>query len=363
MDSDDSKRTESKELTVQILTMPVLVLAAATAFLYFAGPVLIPIVLAATFTYLLLPVVELLKKLKLPHWLAVGIVMIVVVGVFVLVFYYAVIEIGTFASSLPQYKDKVILALQGWNTQVSDFISNLPGFLKPESTDLKVDSGKVQSLGGFLLKGVHSLTSFIFAAVVIFFLMLFMLLESGLFARKFRIMFGGERAETADKIIKEINTQIKGFIQVRFYVFIALSIVITLGLLIMNVQYAYIWGPLAGLLNIIPYAGAVAGAIPPVIMAGIQHNSIMYMVYVALFFLVLQTIEGNYITPKLTTSSVDLNGVTAFVSLMYWGWIWGGIGLLLAVPMTAAAKVICDHIEPLKPIGVLLGTERSETQG
>jgi AI-2 transport protein TqsA len=362
MDNENLREIESKKLTLQIIFMPILVLAAATALLYFAGPILIPIVLAATLTYLLLPVVELIKKLKVPHWLAVMIVMIVVVAIFALLFYYAVNEIADLASTLPQYMNQIESTLQNWNVKISDFIERLPTFLKPSNGNLGVDSGRFQSLGGFLLKGVHSITSFIFGVVLIFFLVLFMLLESDLFTRKFRTMFGGARAEETKKIINEINAQIKGYIQVRFYVFVGLSIVITVGLLIMNVQYAYIWGPLAGLLNIIPYIGAVIGAVPAVIIAGIQHHSILYMIYVALFFLVIQTIEGNYITPELTKTSVDLNAVTALVSLLYWGWIWGGIGLFLGVPITAAIKVICDHIEPLKPIGILLGRERTKHQ-
>jgi AI-2 transport protein TqsA len=359
MDGENIKRTESKKLTLQIIFMPIMVLAVATAFLYFAGPILIPIVLAAALTYLLLPIVERIKKLKVPHWLAVMIVMIVVVAIFALLFYYAVNAIADLATSLPKYMNQIESTLQNWNVKISDLIERLPAFIKPSSDNLPIDSGKVQSMGGFLLKGVHSITSFIFGVVVIFFLVLFMLLESELFSRKFRTMFGGAHAEETKNIINEINAQIRGYIQVRFYIFVGLSIAITIGLLILDVQYAYIWGPLAGLLNIIPYIGAIFGAIPPIILAGIQHNSILYMVYVAAFFLILQTIEGNYITPELTKTSVDLNAVTALISLLYWGWIWGGIGLFLAVPVTAAIKVICDHIEPLKPIGIILGTERT----
>ena len=334
-------------------------IAAATALLYFAAPILIPIVLAATLTYLLLPVVNLLKRLKIPHWLAVLIVMIVVVGIFVLISYYLIGEISSLASALPQYKDKIQAEIQNWNVRAMELIEKLPSFLKNPG-NMSVDADKVSTLGKFLLKGATSITSALVGLVLIFFLTLFMLLEADLFKRKFKRIFGGAHEEEAGKILQEITTQIKGYLQVRFYVFVGLSIIVTVGLLIFDVQYAYVWGPLAGLLNIIPYIGSIAGAIPPIIVTGIQHNSILQMVYVALFFLVVQTIEGNYVTPKLTTTSVDLNTVTSLLSVIYWGWIWGGIGLFLAIPITAAIKVICDHIEPLKPIGIILGTERKE---
>jgi AI-2 transport protein TqsA len=355
----DHQQTEPNELTLQLIAMPILVIAAGTAFLYFAGPVLIPIVLAAALTYLLLPAVNLIKKLRAPHWLAVLVVMLLVIGLFVLLSYLLIGELSDLATTLPQYKDKIGEAIQNWNVKIKDILDKLPSFIKTQN-DVSVDANKVQSVGGFVLRGVTSITSFIISLVVIFSLTLFMLLESDIFKRKFRRIFGGAHVEETEKIIDEITAQIKGYIQVRFYVFVGLSIAVTIGLLIMDVQYAYIWGPLAGLLNIIPYIGSIIGAIPPVIIAGVQHNSVLHMVYVALFFLVLQSIEGNYITPKLTTTSVDLNAVTALISLTYWGWIWGGIGIVLAVPITAAVKVICDHIGPLKPIGLLMGTERSK---
>jgi AI-2 transport protein TqsA len=353
------EKTESEELSLQLFALPILVIAAATAILYFAAPILIPIVLSAALTYLLLPAVNLIKRLKVPHWVAVLIVMLLVAVLFAVISYYLIGELSNLAAALPQYKDKLLLEIQNWNARLKELIGRLPSFLKG-SGNLSVDAEKVGSLGRFLLKGVSSLTSVVVSLVVIFFLVLFMLLEAELFKKKFKRIFGAVHAEETEKIFHEVNAQIRGYIQVRSYVFVGLSIATTIGLLILDVQYAYIWGPLAGLLNIIPYIGSIIGAVPPIIVAGIQHNSILYMVYVALFFLILQGIEGNYITPKLTSTTVDLNVVTSLISLTYWGWIWGGIGLFLAIPITAAIKVLCDHIEPLKPIGILMGTERRD---
>jgi AI-2 transport protein TqsA len=355
----DNQQVEAKELSLQLITLPILVIAAGTAFLYFAGPVLVPIVLAGTLTYLLLPAVNLIKKLKAPHWLAVLIVMLLVAGAFALLSYYIIGELSDLASTLPQYKDKILNAIQSWDVKIKELLDKLPSFLNTQG-NLSVDTEKVQSVGGFVLRRVSSITSFLVSLVVIFSLTLFMLLESDILKKKFRQVFGGAHAAETENIIEEINAQIKGYIQVRFYVAVGLAIAVTIGLLILDVKYAYIWGPLAGILNIIPYIGSIISAFPPMIVAGIQHNSILQALYVGLFFLVVQTLEGSYITPKITTTSVDLNAVTALISLTYWGWIWGGIGIVLAVPITASIKVVCDHIGPLKPIGLLMGTERSQ---
>jgi predicted PurR-regulated permease PerM len=168
-----------------------------------------------------------------------------------------------------------------------------------------------------------------------FFLTLFMLLDSEMFQRKLKSIFGSRQAEATEGIMNEISRQLKGFIQVKFTVAVGLGIVVTIGLLLFRVKYAYIWGPLVGIMNLIPFIGSILSAIPPII-------------------------EANIITPRLTSGSVDLNTLAVLLAAMYWGWLWGFIGIILAVPITAAMKVVCDHVEPLKPIGIMLGTGRGE---
>jgi AI-2 transport protein TqsA len=359
MEFDMTQDTQPQGISIQLIMMPVLAIALGTAFLYFAAPIMIPLVLAISLAYVLLPLVELVKKLKVPHWLAVLIVSIIVLGLLALVAFFIVLESADFLSTLPQYKDQIIEKAKEWNASISQYMGQFEGFFK-KPDNLAVDTDKMQSIGHFLLKGISSVTNFVVGGVTLFFLVIFMLMESELFSRKLKRIFGSEHAGATERILNEISRQMKAYIQVRFYGFLGISLVTTIGLLFLDVQYAYIWGPLAGVLNIIPYIGSFAGAIPPIIVAGIQHNSVMSMVYVAIFFLVIQMIEGNIIMPKLTSSSVDLNAVTVLVSLMYWGWIWGGIGLILSVPITAAIKVVCDNIEPLKPLGLIMGTERSD---
>lgn len=355
----ETQKTEKNELTLQVVMMPILAIAAGTAFLYFAGPILVPLVVAGSLTYLLLPVINFLGKLKIPHTVAVIIVMILVLGLFILVGIMLGEQIANFLAQIPQYKDRIISTINHWNTELGGILKRIPGNLKPPE-NLPPDTGKLEALGKYLVRGLTSITNFIIGGVLIFSLVLFMLLEARGFEKRIKSIFGASHAEATEAIVEKINAQLKGFIQTRFYIFLILSTAITIGLLVMKIQYAYIWGPLAGLLNIVPYFGSILGSIPPIIMAGVQYNSILRMIYVAVFFLVIQNIEGNYFTPKLTSGFVDLNAVTVLISSMYWGWLWGIVGLLVAVPITAAIKVICDHIESLRPIGIMMGIDRGE---
>ena len=167
-------------------------------------------------------------------------------------------------------------------------------------------------------------------------------------------VFGKSQQEIAAGIISEINAQIRAFIYVKFWTTVVLSLIFTLGLLILGVSYPYIWGPLAGILNLIPFIGSVVGAIPPIIISVIEATNIWQPLLVLIFFTAVQVVESNVVSPKLLSNKSNLSPLAVLIATMYWGWLWGGLGVLLAVPITAALKVICDHIESLKPIGLLL---------
>lgn len=223
-----------------------------------------------------------------------------------------------------------------------------------KSLELKDFSGITK----YLVKGIGSFFSLILEGILIFFLVLFILNDQEMIRAKLISAF--ERAGSPEKrrILNEINQQIKNFIWTKFLLTLGLGVVLTVGLLIIGVNYAYIWGPLAALADLIPYIGPIMGMIPPLIVAGIQFQALMPVLWVLILFIVIQNIQSNLIQPKVVGESVNLNPLAILISSMYWGWLWGAIGVVLAVPITAAVKVICDHIDSLQPIGILLGGKK-----
>jgi predicted PurR-regulated permease PerM len=348
---------EPKPINLRKIAIPIVVIAAGTALLYFAAPVLIILVLSAAFSYILMPLVNLLEKVKIPHWAAVLLVVLSFAALVIWLMYFIVGQIADLLKDLPQYQESIFSAIQKVSETISKVLSSFPGLETPRAG---ATSGGLQSVLGYFLRGVTSITNFLINIVAIFFLVLFMLLESKQFDEKIGEIVNITRTRMLKETIDEINNDLKKFILIRFYDFVGLSLVVTGGLLLMGVPYAYVWGPLYGFLNLIPHIGPIVAAIPAIIVAGIHHNSIVWMVWVTIFFLVIGEIEGHVIWPKLTGATIDLNGTTVLVALVYWGWVWGIIGLLLAVPVTSAFKVICDHIEPLRPIGILMGVRHEK---
>ncbi|MCD6163712.1 MAG: AI-2E family transporter [candidate division Zixibacteria bacterium] len=342
------------EITLSSIALPVLTISAAAAFFYYASVILIPMTIAAAAAYILAPVVAFLKRVKVPHFLAVLIVMLILLGVGTLITAIVLSELVDFASDLPNYQEAALEHFNNVKNWLISYLEDFPG-LFPQIKDFAFDSSNFSGAGKIFFKGIGSVTSLAFSGFLLFFLTYFMLSDYEIFIEKLKLLFGADKRKTTSAILEQINKQLRGFINVKLGVTIGMSIIFTIGLLIMKVPYAYIWGPLAGVLNLIPYVGAIIGAIPPIAIAGITQGSIGAMIAPALLFVIVQILESNLITPKLTSDSVDLSPLSVLISSIIWGYLWGFIGVILAVPITAAAKVICDNIDILKPIGIMLG--------
>jgi len=342
---------ESRQyLPLQNVALPFVAVAAVTAFLYFTSPIVIPIVIAVSLAYILSPAVSVLKKVKIPHSLAVILVLIISFFIIGVIGYFLFVQTNSLIQDFPLY----------WNTIV-EFSGKLLSKYKeffPRGKDLDLKAFELKDFSGvtgYLFRGISSTISFLFSLFLVLFLTFFILNDQEMLKRKLIRAFSRSKERTGAEILEEINQQIQGFLLVKFGTSFALAIIFTLGLLVIGVNYAYILGPLAGVLNLVPFVGPIIGAIPPLIVAGVQFKALMPVVWVFVLFLFFQNLEGNVITPKLMGDKLNLNPLAVLVSVMFWTWLWGAIGIILAIPITASAKVICDHVETLQPIGILLG--------
>lgn len=350
--------TENKAITVSVIAVPLLALVALTALCYFAAPILIPMVTAMTLAYVLWPLVSLLRRIKIPHIPAVIIVMLSFM--FLLLIFGMIVygEAKDFATQLPGYWNQFQELRTKWMSNYPLFSETL--FQKQgESLFNQIDISNFAVVPKYLLKGIGGVVSFSGQAILVLLLTLFMLVEQkGLTARLKRAL-GDESEGASGQLIQAISRQLAGYIWVRALTTFGLAVIFTLGLVIGGVDYPYIWGPLAALLNLIPYVGAFIGAIPPMIMAAVQASSFLPMIWVFLFFMIVQFFESNVITPKLLGNQLNISLLAQLIATIFWGWLWGAIGIILAVPITAALKVVCDNIDSLKPIGVLLSGDKS----
>jgi predicted PurR-regulated permease PerM len=347
------EKDSSSTISLSSIALPILAVFAACLMFYYAAPILIPMTMAVATAYVLMPVVEFLKRIKIPHFLAVVIVMVVLLAIGILFVVFAVSQIASLVQELPNYQESAqesIDTIQAW---INSRLTSIPG-LAIDLTSLKLNTSSIANIGKIIFKGIGSITSIGFSGFLLFFLTFFMLSDYGAYVRKINRLFGQSGENTQSAILAQISKQLRGFISIKVAITIGLSVILTIGFLILGIPYAYIWGPLAGIMNLVPYIGPVIGAIPPIIVGGLS-GGLTILIWVTLFIFVIQMLESNIITPRLTANTVDLNPLAVLVSSIIWGYLWGGIGVVLAVPITAAIKVLCDNVESLQPIGILLG--------
>jgi len=178
-----------------------------------------------------------------------------------------------------------------------------------------------------------------------------------MFRRKFVELAGPtlSKKKITVEIIDSISSQIGRFIVAQIFTSIVVGVTTWAALAALGLESAALWGLLAGILNSIPYYGPliVSGALA--LVGFLQFGTIQMMLVVAGVSLVITSLEGWLLTPVLMGRVASMNHVAVFVGLLFWSWAWGVWGMLLAVPMMMSIKVVCDHVEDLKPIGRFLG--------
>ncbi len=349
--------TLGRGLELSAIAIPFLTVIAAAAFAYLARPILIPLTTALMLAYVLAPGVELLARWHLPRGLSVVVVLSLAVGILGGIGFLVIDQAQALVRALPSYWHNLQLRLGS----IDQWIDKLPEPLQEMLPQTKSDIWNQLAQFDFggatatVFSGLGSVVVYLGWSILITFLTLFMLIDMPNLRDRLVRALGRKNEPEIRATIASINAQLRGYLTVKLATSAGLGLVATIGLLLLDVPYAYVWGPLIGILNIIPYIGSLISAIPPIVITMIHHNSIMSGVWVLVLILVLQQIESNLITPKLIGDKISINVVAVLVSTVVWGWLWGPFGILLAIPMTAGIKVICERIEPLRPIAAMLG--------
>jgi predicted PurR-regulated permease PerM len=192
--------------------------------------------------------------------------------------------------------------------------------------------------------------------VMVLFLTYFMLLSDQLFKRKLVEIVGTLSQKKATvTVLEDIAQQIEQFLVIQILTSGAVALVTWGALWAMGLQQAALWGLLAGIFNSIPYYGPLLVTAGLSVVGFLQFGTIGMTAAVAGVSLLITTLEGSLLTPMLMGRASSMNQVAVFAGLLFWSWVWGVWGMLLAVPMMMVVKVICDRVEALQPVGHLLG--------
>jgi len=178
----------------------------------------------------------------------------------------------------------------------------------------------------------------------------FILFEAAGFPDKFRAAFG--HSESSQRFTK-IRSEIQHYLGIKTVVSLTTGVAIGVAMAILGVDFPILWGGLAFLLNYIPNLGSILAAIPPVLLATVQLGPSQALV-VAIVFVAVNVVLGNFVEPYFMGRRLGLSTLVVFLSLVFWGWVWGPVGMLLSVPLTMVVKIMLENTEDLRWIAVLL---------
>ena len=336
-------------------TIKLLLAGLIIAFLILAQNILIPLTISVFFTFLLMPVSRKLEHWRFPQTLAILISIILAFALVAIVLYFFVDQFFSFVNDWPILQ-KTFDAK--WES-LQQFISETFHVSRIEqkawlTTKIKENA----SSGGVLVLGLFSATtSFMASFALIPIYVFFLTLYQDKFKEFIRLVTKDDKNEHVLLIAKKVSVVSQKYVMGIFLDVIILSVLNSTGFLILGLPHAILFGVLASILNIIPYIGVLIGSILPILMALLTKDSMSYAIAAGAICVVVQFLDNNFITPYVVGSSVSINPLTATIVLIASSLIWGIPGMVLCLPLTGMAKVVCDHIDSLKPYGFLLGEE------
>jgi AI-2 transport protein TqsA len=340
---DRSMRSSSTASTV-------VAILAVIAALYLLKPILIPLALALLLACLLSPLTTLLRRI-----LPLG-----QTGAAVVLFLLTVL-LGLYVASLTAES-----LVQAANTLPSD-IERLSGRLSSRITDMIRDQphlrlvlpepGTIDLLGDtnrallidHLSYGLAGLSLQIAQGLVVLILVLFLLAESEMLTPKVIRFFAPTQgdAAAAERTLASLTRQVRAYLVARTLINMALGAAFALALWVLHVHFAVALGVFAAVANFVPYVGQILGGALPSLVALGQTGSVGDALIVAAVFLALVGIEGYIVTPYILGRSLDLNGTTVLIACLFWGFLWGLVGLVLAMPITVTLKLVFQNVPEL----------------
>ena len=322
---------------------------------YFGREVLLPIALALLLGFLLRPLVRGLYRLGIPEWLGAAVVVIVTFGLGLLAVY-------TLTAPAAEWVDRMPLVARQIEFKLGDLRESIERAREAsrqieELANADPQTREVVVRGPTLAEQFLDRTQAFLANVVIMQVLLYFFLARG---RQTMEALIGTMRSIDDRVhyamvAGTVQQNIAAYLATVTIINACLGAVTALAMWLLGLPNAGLWGTLAGVLNFVPFIGAALMTVVLALVSLLTFDTTSGMLLPPLVFATLTALEGNFITPTIVGHRLSLNPIAVFVSILFWGWMWGIPGALLAVPILAVIKILCDAHAPLRPAGAVLG--------
>jgi predicted PurR-regulated permease PerM len=322
--------------------------------IYFMRSILLPIVLALLLSYLLRPIVRGLAGLKIP--LSMGAALLLI-GFFGLVGY----GISVLATPTAEWLQKApagfaelqhkLLPVKKSVAQVTQATGEIEKLASANAEIKAVEVKRHPITETLFMRTPEFVASAVLSLILLYFLLVY---DQAFIAKLVKLLPTLSDKKTAVGIAHDIEEQISRYLFTVTAINVCLGVAVGTAVGLLGLRNPVMWGVMVALLNFVPYLGALTGIICMTIGAALSFDSLEYAFVFPAVYLSFGVLEGSFITPWIMGRSLTLNPVIILLSLTFWGWMWGIVGIILAVPILAAFKILCAHIKPMEPLAEFL---------
>jgi predicted PurR-regulated permease PerM len=322
--------------------------------IYFMRSILLPIVLALLLSYLLRPIVRGLARLKIPLPVSAALLLI---GFFGLIGY----GISVLATPTAEWLQKApagfaelqrkLVPVKKSVAQVTQATGEIEKLASANAEIKAVEVKRHPITETLFMRTPEFISSAVLSLILLYFLLVY---DQAFIAKLVKLLPTLSDKKTAVGIAQDIEAQISRYLFTVTAINVCLGVAVGTAVGLLGLRNPVMWGVMVALLNFVPYLGALTGIICMTIGAALSFDSLEYAFVFPAVYLSFGILEGSFITPWIMGRSLTLNPVIILLSLTFWGWMWGIVGIILAVPILAAFKILCAHIKPMEPLAEFL---------
>lgn len=321
----------------------------------YVGKLILVVLLVSVFlAFMLAPIADLFQRLRLPRSVASLVAVLLLLAAIGALGYVSFNKATEFVQEMPRYSGRIRSVLSRVRQRAQKIQQATAQVTGKKNTSTAPTEGQVVNWSSLVAENLGSVTEVIFAASFIPFLAYFMLSWQEHVRSATVQLFRTENRNTAYVTLGQISMMIRSYIVGNILIGIFIGGISAVIFALLHIPYFYFIGFISGFLSVVPYLGAILAIVPP-LLAGAGHLHSTQVLIVVVVAIGLHIFALNVLYPKFLGSRLQLNPLAVTVTLLFWGWLWGAMGLILAIPITAGVKIICDHVEPLRPFAAWLG--------
>ena len=340
-----------RDMKLIAFLLAVLVFFAVGFLLHLMAAILLPLVVAFFLSMIFSPMVGALRRRKVPEAVSILLVLLLVFATLLIFSWIFYSSARSFTAAIPRYQARVVTMQVALTLRVSTSFPWLAEQIRGMQWDKAVD---VSAVTGFLAASLGSFVVIIDEIALIVLYLVFLLMGSESFPQKLKKALAEERAERLGSVMHNIEHQVRKYLVTKTVLNLITATSVTILLWLCGVDFPLVWGFLTFLAHFIPQLGAILSVGLPAVFMLIQFESPGWALFVAALSGVIQFTMGNVVEARVMGTSLDMSPLLVLLSLIFWGWLWGVWGMVLAVPITSMIKIICENVQPLRPIAILM---------